>query len=324
MDQMIAKRDSSHPTELKRDSKSFEAIQQSVIIAILVRHGFSFEFKKPERFSEKSRQFIMINEVYCNGNPLNFGAKIMEYCDSRFNMEYSEGMTYNQMKLISRHKDINKYALMFNWLLSYAEKIGYTFKKRATKVSNKTLQMKKIYEIEIEKKVEDNDVEKMVKMSMKKNDIYELGCKVNEYIVNKLKVNNLYVSSKEKEIVDMTNAFYVANLENDNYKPPDNSIQQCQVDDTSKGDSSQKEKSSSGSASPIPDAPELPIGLVYSNQFGNNISDCNIIHSMNCQWVEPFYNQPHNVGYNGGNYNNMFFGVNNQYPYYEEYHKFVS
>ena len=112
-------------TQLKRESKSFEAIQQGTVLALLNTFGFGFEFKRPERIAEKTLQFLIIVEVFYNGKPLEFGRKIDIYCDEQFQAEIDEKMSINQIKSLKRRRDLNRAALSFNWLIEYVQQFGY-------------------------------------------------------------------------------------------------------------------------------------------------------------------------------------------------------
>ncbi|EDR25269.1 hypothetical protein EDI_034420 [Entamoeba dispar SAW760] len=135
--------------EVKRESKSFEGVQQGVLLALLNSIGFSFEFRRPERFAIKTIQYLVINDVYFNEKKLEFGSVIDEYCDKQYASEIKKDMSSNQIKTIKRRRDLNRAALTFNWLVEYAEQNGYTIHKRSTKSSKKTLQMEKINEISL-------------------------------------------------------------------------------------------------------------------------------------------------------------------------------
>ncbi|GAT93904.1 hypothetical protein CL6EHI_118390 [Entamoeba histolytica] len=116
-------------TQIKRESKSFEAIQQGSVIAVLNTLGF------------------VITEVFFKGQPLCFGKKIDKYVDEQFQTEIVADMSLNQIKSLKRRRDLNRAALSFNWLVEYLEQLGYTVERRPTKSAKKTLQMEKVSKI---------------------------------------------------------------------------------------------------------------------------------------------------------------------------------
>ncbi|EKE38590.1 hypothetical protein ENUP19_0388G0013 [Entamoeba nuttalli] len=159
--------------EVKRESKSFEGVQQGVLLALLNSIGFSFEFRRPERFAIKTVQYLVINNVYFNEKKLDFGSVIDEYCDKQYASEIKKDMSSNQIKTIKRRRDLNRAALTFNWLVGYAEQNGYTVHKRSTKSSKKTLQMEKINEISLNGQT-----------IITQTQMNHIGKQMNQYIVS--------------------------------------------------------------------------------------------------------------------------------------------
>ncbi|ELP83446.1 hypothetical protein EIN_375610 [Entamoeba invadens IP1] len=131
-------------TEIKRESKTYEAIQQALMVGLLTEAGFSFDLKCPERLASKTLQNLVILECYFQGNPLGFGQKIEEYCASQYLRDSEGAKTQNEIKVAKRRKDLNRSALSFNWLVKYVEQYGYILTRRPTKIPKKTLQMEKI------------------------------------------------------------------------------------------------------------------------------------------------------------------------------------
>ncbi|EDR21736.1 hypothetical protein EDI_042410 [Entamoeba dispar SAW760] len=105
-------------TEIKRQSKSFEALQQGMLFALLSNYGYGFRLKRPERMAKKTLQYLTINEVYYNGLPLRFGYSIEDFCERKYQMEQRTEMTTKQN--------------------------GISFGKRKTKQAKKTIQLEKI------------------------------------------------------------------------------------------------------------------------------------------------------------------------------------
>ncbi|KAL7719856.1 TATA-binding protein-associated phosphoprotein [Entamoeba marina] len=163
-------------TEVKRESKSFEAVQQGVVIALLNYLGYSVEIKHPERLASKTIQFLIVNELYYEGKPLNFGDEVEAICNERYEGEKILAPNPKKVRQTRRHKDINRSALTFNRLLKYVEDRGFTIKRRYTKSSFKTLRMEKITEISV-----------LDKVIIDLEQIHDIGKKINSAIVKTFK-----------------------------------------------------------------------------------------------------------------------------------------
>ncbi|ELP91030.1 hypothetical protein EIN_267460 [Entamoeba invadens IP1] len=170
MDKILGKTDMN---EIKRESKSFEGVQQGVLIALLNSIGFSFEFRRPERYALKTVQYLIINDVYYEGKKLDFGRVINDYCEKQFKTEVKKEMSINQVKTVKRRKDLNRAALTFNWLVDYAEQNGFIVHKRSTKSSKKTLQMEKI-----------NEISAGGFIIVSQSQMNQIGKQMNQYIVS--------------------------------------------------------------------------------------------------------------------------------------------
>ncbi|EDR24829.1 hypothetical protein EDI_100390 [Entamoeba dispar SAW760] len=150
--------------ELKRSSKSFEAIQQAVLLGILNINGFGFRIKRPERRSQKTLQLMLIEALTKENTLIQFEHEIDKKCTDLVSKELQEcGYTdlrpddidtisslpnekhdLEKLKQIKRHRDANRSSLSFAELLQMCEKIGYVFKKRPTKPAKLTVKMSKI------------------------------------------------------------------------------------------------------------------------------------------------------------------------------------
>lgn len=175
-------------TNVKRESKSFEAIQQGTVIALLNTYGFGFEFKRPERIAEKTIQFLIVEEVFYNGKPLDFGKKITQYCDEQFQAELDERMSINQIKSLKRRRDLNRAALSFNWLIEYVQQFGYVTERRSTKSAKKTLQMEKI-----------NKIYKRNGYYLTQTEILAIGKEMNSYIISQFVKHEKTAKIKEND-----------------------------------------------------------------------------------------------------------------------------
>ncbi|KAL7722627.1 Uncharacterized protein QTN25_000240 [Entamoeba marina] len=181
-------------TQIKRESKSFEAIQQAFLISLLNVNGFSFSIKKPERFAVKTLQYFTISEVYNNQFPLEFGLKIEEYCSKQYESEQHENMTKNEIKSCKRRKDINRAALSMNTLVQYCESLGFKFKRKQIKGAKTTLQMVKIQSISY------GDV-----LVADTNSINEIGATANNIIATSFSnvTNELYLNPYHNHFLNL-------------------------------------------------------------------------------------------------------------------------
>ncbi|ELP91565.1 hypothetical protein EIN_128750 [Entamoeba invadens IP1] len=134
-------------TEMKRESKSFEAIQQGMVFAVLSAFGYSFQIKRPERMAEKTFQYLTIMEVFKDEVALDFGCTIDDFCQRQYETEFDPNMSKGTLKIVKRRKDLNRTALSFSWMLQYCQQSGIDVEKRRTKQARKTLQLEKIVSI---------------------------------------------------------------------------------------------------------------------------------------------------------------------------------
>ncbi|EDR29971.1 hypothetical protein EDI_346170 [Entamoeba dispar SAW760] len=164
-------------TLLKRESKTYEAIQQGVIIGLLIINGYSIEINAPSRFAIKSLQLFSINEIYFNSIAMKFGITINVSCELGYEEEMKEKGEMDEktkkrvIKNTKRRRDINKSAITFNTMVQMVENIGYKITKRSIKSAKKTIQMIKIKEIGIGEE-----------WKMKEERIQEIGSLINQYI----------------------------------------------------------------------------------------------------------------------------------------------
>ena len=218
--------------ELKRVSKSFEAIQQSFVIALLNMRGIGFRFRKPERKSQKTIQTLIIEEISDENGTQNYQELLKQQCAIYTNQElenagftnlkqenietiasitklhYDEHQT-EVLKQIKRHKDANCLAFAFNWLLDKARANKISFKERSTKPSKLTVQMLKISEADDE----ENGYHFM------KDDIEKFGTEVSRYIAQGFEGvdRDFELQPRDEEIMRIHNEI-VSKLGQDNGK----------------------------------------------------------------------------------------------------------
>ncbi|ELP93540.1 hypothetical protein EIN_061050 [Entamoeba invadens IP1] len=171
-------------TEMKRESKSFEAIQQGMVFVVLSSFGYSFELKRPERMAEKTFQYLTILEVFKDGVPLNFGTAIDDFCQKQYEMEFDPKMSKGTLKIVKRRKDLNRTALSFSWMLQYCEQSGVLVNKRKTKLAKKTVQLEKVTSITFPSK----------NLLFEKSQIDEIGTAAHKHLCS-------LFNKKEKSLV---------------------------------------------------------------------------------------------------------------------------
>lgn len=196
---------------LKRASKSFEAIQQSFILALLNQANFGFRIRVPERRSIKTLQTFVVEDiilpdsmvfhihdeiekkcaelvqgelnllgyVHCSPENLDSLTSIYQIAQLGYNME--------KLKTIKRHREANRNSLGFNWILDVAENTGFSFTKRSSKPATYTIKMMKITSVKFDKnimKAKKNEIKKEI-VEFKQNEIEIIGEKINYYICSK-------------------------------------------------------------------------------------------------------------------------------------------
>ncbi|ELP84621.1 hypothetical protein EIN_172660 [Entamoeba invadens IP1] len=208
--------------ELKRCSKSFEAMQQAFVLALLNINGVGFKVKRPERRSQKTLQLFLIEELKTPmDGAIPFEKELDAFCSSFVVKELKEsnythltpsdvdsiasitraavdGISLERLKQIKRHRDANKTATSFNWIMERCEQLGYEFKKRSTKPAKYTKKMNKICAVG-------------GKTTMTLVEISEIGKRINELVyqrfdkasaVVEVKGNDEDVSKIVKEVCD--------------------------------------------------------------------------------------------------------------------------
>ncbi|ELP85921.1 hypothetical protein EIN_135050 [Entamoeba invadens IP1] len=164
----------------QKESKSYEAIQQGILISLLVANGVSIELNCPSRFASKTMQLFVIRDVYINNISIDFGRRVEEECQKQYELDSREmgvksiGKSQDKLvKNLKRRRDLNKAALSFNSIFNLVQNYGYTFDLKQVKGSKKTLQMIKIKNINFNGMV-----------WMNEDEIIRRGTLVNQYITS--------------------------------------------------------------------------------------------------------------------------------------------
>lgn len=222
--------------ELKRDSKSFEAIQQCFILLLLNINGYSIKFKKPERRSQKTIQLLTVETLIHNNEIIEFRQQNELKCNetvqrelienkffalSPLNIESTTAITklnlehdqVEKLKQIKRHKDANMSSLSFNKLFDLCQKLQFEFKKRATKPSKLTIQMYKIQECY--QKIKNSNG--TIVHSFNQQAIETIGKEVNNIIFKRFDDVDqfLLIDGNDSEFVSLYNSFENGNLLNE-------------------------------------------------------------------------------------------------------------
>ncbi|EKE39899.1 hypothetical protein ENUP19_0380G0043 [Entamoeba nuttalli] len=210
MEKIVRHKPTSSLKELKRCSKSFEAIQQAFILSLLNNEGVGFKVKKPERRSQKTLQLFLIETLTLpSGEIIEYENDVNNYCNSFVVEELKEsgythlvpsdinsiasitkvaknGVSMERLKQIKRHRNANKMSVSFNWILDRCLSYGYEFKKRSTKPTKYTTKMNKICGVS-------------GKISLKLLQITEIGKRVNEEVYKRFDKNTTSVEIKGKD-----------------------------------------------------------------------------------------------------------------------------
>ncbi|ELP90732.1 hypothetical protein EIN_025610 [Entamoeba invadens IP1] len=151
--------------ELKQESKSWEAIQQSLLIYLLIENGYSITIERPDKFAHLSKHFFVVTNVRKGFVDINFAEEVSCTCQSMLKKD----ATTDQSKQLKRHFDKSRASLCVNMLIDLTQKYGYDFTIRGTRSSIYTIKMEKFCEIS-----------KNGKVLYAKDDIARVGGKVND------------------------------------------------------------------------------------------------------------------------------------------------
>ncbi|EDR23768.1 hypothetical protein EDI_328750 [Entamoeba dispar SAW760] len=209
--------------EIKRHSKSYEAIQQSAVIALMNSIGFTFEFRRPERVALKTTQYFYIQQLFYFDEKVDFEYSIDKFCEEQLAIELQDAHPNACKKTLKRRKDLNRAALTFNYLIKILESLGYFVSTRPTKSSKKTLQMVKVVDIRLGNE-----------LLLNKENVDIVGKEINKYILslftkNERKLTLKKFDAKCNEVIMSNNNFTIEgiiNIPNTNLLIYDNAISQ--------------------------------------------------------------------------------------------------
>lgn len=153
--------------ELKQESKSWEAIQQSILIYLLTKQGYVVTIERPDKFAHLSKHFFVISTLRLGTQVINLSEKITSMCASSLKPNAKSC----QQKQLKRHCDKSRCSLSVNLLIEIAQHCGFGFTTRGTRSSIYTIKMVKFSEIT-------HNGSSMYK----KDDIFEIGGKVNDIL----------------------------------------------------------------------------------------------------------------------------------------------
>ncbi|KAL7713025.1 TATA-binding protein-associated phosphoprotein [Entamoeba marina] len=158
---------------LKRQSKSWEAFQQSVLMGILARNGYVFKVSIPEKYSNKVSHLFKIISME-RGGIVN---KMDEYirCECKKLCD-RESQTVSDVTQLKRHSDKNRISMGLNILLKEAEAHGYSVRRRGTRGSKYTVIAEKFTEIYYKDTI-----------WFDKSNIRVVGKLINDYLTKKCK-----------------------------------------------------------------------------------------------------------------------------------------
>ncbi|BFU22134.1 hypothetical protein EHI8A_014660 [Entamoeba histolytica HM-1:IMSS-B] len=209
--------------EIKRHSKSYEAIQQSAVIALMNSIGFTFEFRRPERAALKTIQYFYIQQLFYFDEKVDFEYSIDKFCEDQLAIELQAAHQSACKKTLKRRKDLNRAALTFNYLIKLLESLGYFVSTRPTKSSKKTLQMLKVVDIRLGNE-----------LLLNKESVDIIGKEINKYILSLFTKNERNLTLKKfdakcNEVILFNNSFTkekIINVSNTNLPIYYNDIKQ--------------------------------------------------------------------------------------------------
>lgn len=152
--------------ELKQESKSWEAIQQSILIFLLTKKGYRITIERPDKFAHLSKHFFIISNVEREDKKMKFTEIIQQKSE-----EMMSNFVNIEQKQLKRHLDKSKSSLCVNLLIEICMKHHFDFTIRGTRSSIYTIKMQKFNEILFKNKI-----------LFSKNDILKLGSKVNDVL----------------------------------------------------------------------------------------------------------------------------------------------
>ncbi|BFU19339.1 hypothetical protein EHI8A_034090 [Entamoeba histolytica HM-1:IMSS-B] len=132
-----ALRNTKNGTEAKRISVSFEAEQETTLMALLTQYGIKFIIQSPRKSSDTC-QFMDIKEVIIDEEIYNFA----EYIE---HLIYTSGKTVDESKShYTKYNKRNHTAATNNSLICMLEQLGWKIVLKNTKNSSVTLKMSRI------------------------------------------------------------------------------------------------------------------------------------------------------------------------------------
>lgn len=168
--------------ELKQESKSWEAVQQSILIYLLTEKGYIITIERPDKFAHLSKHFFIVTSLRNNRSSIDLTEKISSLCAQLMKPTAKQC----HQKQLKRHCDKSRCSLSVNLLIEIAQSCGYSFTTRGTRSSIYTIKMQKFSEI-----LKDG------KTLFKKDDILALGSQVND------KLREVCIESSGKPTVDI-------------------------------------------------------------------------------------------------------------------------
>ncbi|EDR29800.1 hypothetical protein EDI_061550 [Entamoeba dispar SAW760] len=132
-----ALRNTKNGTEAKRISVSFEAEQETTLMALLSQYGIKFIIQSPRKSSDTC-QFMDIREVIIDEETYNFA----EYIE---HLIYTSGKSVDESKIhYTKYNKRNHTAATNNSLICMLEQLGWKIVLKNTKSSSVTLKMSRI------------------------------------------------------------------------------------------------------------------------------------------------------------------------------------
>ena len=183
----------SHPwndpkyIKTKRDNQDYEIYQQIVMIALLTEKA-SITIEKPNKSSKKSVTTPKIIEItFEDKEPFDIIEFSQSRCIEMCRDEIKNGVS--QSKAL-RRLEKNKKVYIQTLLIDMIKEIGFTVKSSLSRKSNKSLQTERI-----------ESIEKENELHLNKENIIEIGQKVNDYFLSEIKKTRKVVIPQNDAIV---------------------------------------------------------------------------------------------------------------------------
>ena len=193
--QSLIKKDPFEARNEKRKSKSREAIQQVIVLSILIHNGYGFKLLKPFKGAVKTLQTFGIKTIHKDGKEIDLFSEAQMKAIEKENQKpqkYEKPNEENKMNdNIQKYLRQNIKAYTSNTLINEAKKF-VTITERKIRNVERTIQAIKILTIRMNNK------------EININTIEDVGSKIHSVISNKFKESKeILIEGRDKEIEEV-------------------------------------------------------------------------------------------------------------------------